>query len=93
MHTSTATAQTGARPESSGGLPALARMPSASSTKSNNEDSTIGKMLMRLKTTMAPDEELAEPTDKRKGRPPSLSSVEPISGMRYEDPRVIAADT
>ena len=93
MHSSTSTAQTGARPESSGGLPALARIPSASSTTPNNGDSTIGKMLMRLKTTMATDEELAVPTDKRKARPPSLSSVEPISGMRYEDPRVIAADT
>jgi len=59
----------------------------------SKEDGSIGKLLARLKTTMATDEALKEPADKRKGRPPALiPSVEPMSGMRSEDPRVRAAD-
>ena len=56
-------------------------------------DSSIGKLLSRLKTTMVTDEALAEPQDKRKARPmPLMSQVEHMSGMRSENPTARSAD-
>ena len=64
------------------------------SAPAEKEDKSIGKLLTRLKTTMATDEALSEPADKRKGRPPVLmSAADPMSGMRSEDPRSRAAES
>ena len=93
MHTTSATPQqlnripsaaSSARPGSKGGLPGLDRIPSASSQKG---DGTIAKLLTKLKTTMASNEEFEEPTDKRKGRPPALTVGKNV-GMIVENPRV-----
>lgn len=70
-------------------VPTVARTESATPEKM---DSSIGKLLTRLKTTMASDQPLAEPTDRRKHRPPSLCDVEPMSGMRNENPRMREED-
>ena len=99
MHTTTTTttphaSSAGSNLGNTGGvLPSVGRTGSISTPTAQTGDGSIGKLLTRLKSTMASDESLAEPKDKRKARPPALmSDVQAMSGMRSENPKVRAAD-
>ena len=95
MHSTSTTPQAAAanNTKTDSALPGVARTASVTS-QPDKGDSSIGKLLSRLKTTMVSDEALAEPEDKRKGRPPPVTSVvEPMTGMRSENPITRSADS